>query len=121
MKHTKICPYCGKEFVTEEKRQTFCSRSCAQNFRHDNYLEQKSCIYCGELFTASDHSPKYCSRKCYRLFRSACYLEQKGIEFACPHNVAIECYTKKCDSCGWNPEVAKARLEAYERKRKGEV
>ena len=29
----------------------------------------------------------------------------------CPYNVAVECTnTSKCHRCGWNPEVAQARL-----------
>ena len=35
--------------------------------------------------------------------------------FACPHNDAVSCRpsTKWCHSCGWNPEVAKARTERF--------
>jgi hypothetical protein len=29
----------------------------------------------------------------------------------CPHNYEIDCDHATCDSCGWNPTVAKARLE----------
>ena len=29
----------------------------------------------------------------------------------CPHNYEIDCEAMKCESCGWNPVVAKARLE----------
>ena len=29
----------------------------------------------------------------------------------CPHNYEVDCEASRCDSCGWNPVVAKARLE----------
>lgn len=29
----------------------------------------------------------------------------------CPHNDAVVCDKKKCYKCGWNPTVAKARME----------
>ena len=33
--------------------------------------------------------------------------------FQCPYNEACSCDPKKrrCNRCGWNPDVAKARLE----------
>lgn len=30
--------------------------------------------------------------------------------FVCHHNTAVQCEYPNCDSCGWNPEVAEARL-----------
>ena len=29
----------------------------------------------------------------------------------CPHNQACMCEVKKCNTCGWHPSVAKARME----------
>ena len=29
----------------------------------------------------------------------------------CPHNYEIDCEHAKCDRCGWNPEVAKKRVQ----------
>ena len=29
----------------------------------------------------------------------------------CPHNYEVDCEAMKCESCGWNPVVAKVRLE----------
>ena len=33
--------------------------------------------------------------------------------FVCPNNSNVDCGKKECHRCGWNPEVAKARLEAF--------
>jgi hypothetical protein len=29
----------------------------------------------------------------------------------CPHNYEVDCGANTCDRCGWNPEVAKKRLQ----------
>ena len=29
----------------------------------------------------------------------------------CPHNYQIDCESLRCDRCGWNPEVAKKRVQ----------
>ena len=34
-------------------------------------------------------------------------------ENICPYNREVDCKSSKCDRCGWNPEVAQARLKAY--------
>lgn len=31
--------------------------------------------------------------------------------FVCPHNSECRCEWMNCGSCGWNPEVSKARIE----------
>jgi hypothetical protein len=36
----------------------------------------------------------------------------------CPHNNALECGVKNCKRCGWNPEVAKKRMDKILWKRK---
>lgn len=30
----------------------------------------------------------------------------------CPHNEMVACTTAKCERCGWDPTVAKKRLDA---------
>jgi hypothetical protein len=30
--------------------------------------------------------------------------------FVCQHNAGVDCEEKKCETCGWNPKVSKARL-----------
>ena len=32
--------------------------------------------------------------------------------YACEHNPNVVCSVKTCQICGWNPAVAKARLDA---------
>ena len=32
-------------------------------------------------------------------------------EIVCPHNDACRCTARNCSRCGWNPKVAKMRME----------
>lgn len=37
-------------------------------------------------------------------------------DFSCPHNSGVRCDEKMCYNCGWNPTVAKLRLEKIRQK-----
>ena len=37
------------------------------------------------------------------------------MDHPCEHNEAVVCDHKNCHRCGWNPEVAKARLNSVRR------
>ena len=41
------------------------------------------------------------------LVKGASYIKQT----VCPYNDACRCDVKKCNNCGWNPTVAKRRLD----------
>lgn len=36
--------------------------------------------------------------------------------YQCEYQAFVECAKKECATCGWNPEVAQARLEAIKAK-----
>ena len=67
------------------------------------------CANCG--CTAEDTSSRgdqiFCSPACGLAFRRA----RKPAPIPCPHNEAVRCPQRSCESCGWNPAVAKKRLE----------
>lgn len=46
---------------------------------------------------------------------SNCYKRIKPEPPTCPHNEGVVCLPgeHKCSACGWNPELSKARLEAF--------
>ena len=80
----------------------------------------KTCKHCGNEFQTGDNRQIFCSRSCGQRFRYDLHPVVNNSKRACPHNDAVECYVQKCNTCGWNPEVAKARTEAHEKKMKGE-
>lgn len=36
--------------------------------------------------------------------------------YSCQYNPNVICSVQMCQVCGWNPEVAKARLEAFKKR-----
>ena len=38
------------------------------------------------------------------------------MDYSCEYNPNVVCDVKVCEHCGWNPEVAKARLDAILKK-----
>jgi len=57
-----ICKTCGKDFITKDKRQKFCSPACFYATKK-NRSTQRKCATCGNLFISS--YAKYCSQNCY--------------------------------------------------------
>lgn len=60
----KVCPICGKSFVSAHKNQVFCSVICKVKHQKKN-LEERICPVCGTHFLIK-HSSKQvcCSRAC---------------------------------------------------------
>ena len=71
---------------------------------------KKVCPFCGAEFTPHDYRQKCCSRSCSQRARRNSKLSAL---FTCPYNHEVDCTLQMCGKCGWNPEVAKARLEKY--------
>lgn len=89
MIYEKVCAYCGAGFKTDRKAQKFCCKSCS-NRRYDSH--EMGCFDSSLVWErlASDKT-----------------------RWQCPYETYVACTFRRCDNCGWNPEVAKARLEAY--------
>lgn len=89
MIYEKKCQHCGKEFETRYEEQKFCCSSCGNKSRRSNDF---------------DHSLNW--------------VRDTESKWVCPYQPegTVHCKVRKCSSCGWNPEVAKARLDAYIRK-----
>ena len=66
------------------------------------------CLHCGVEFEGrpGEENRVLCSQKCYKNFM------YEQTHFECPHNEAVVCGRRACWKCGWNPTVAKKRLEA---------
>ena len=70
----------------------------------------KSCENCGKQFETNYEHTRYCGYFCY------CQAKRRRTKEArdnchCPHNTEVICLDKKCEACGWNPEVAQRRLD----------
>ena len=92
MAYTKTCLFCGIEFETPYVDQKFCGRSCSNHGRQ---------FYDKESYDTSlqwKHTPTADGR------------------WLCPYQDNVSCRLRSCETCGWNPKVAKARMEAFESK-----
>lgn len=90
-----ICKGCGKVFTDTRADRVYCSHSCSATNR--------------DRGTGTAHCDTSLEWK---------RTESNALLWECPYNNAVGCSFRKCDRCGWNPEVAKARTEAFERKLK---
>ena len=74
--------------------------------------KMKPCAWCGKLFRPVRSNHLYCCQSCHNADHYS-YKNKPIIEpLRCPHNEHLICEVHSCSRCGWNPEVAKARLAA---------
>ena len=73
-----------------------------------------TCIVCGVkgIDMSKSKNKKFCSSECRHLFE---YRKKSGVKNAdsCIHNQGIACEIRNCVGCGWNPDVAQKRKEAF--------
>lgn len=69
----------------------------------ENKRIELTCQYCGKKYFGILRKRKYCSRRCR-------YAVEEKVSYGCPFNDAVVCKKKQCDSCGWNPAIAKKRI-----------
>ena len=78
-------------------------------------MREFTCIVCGKK--SIDKSPSqskiYCSRKCIAKHWYEAHKDDHSEKQVCKYNEGVDCFDGKCESCGWNPEVAKKRTEAF--------
>ena len=86
MIYERVCPVCGTSFKTERETQVYCRRACVNKGRPSNNRGNY------------DHSLEW---------------TRVNGEWECPYNTECSCTVRHCDKCGWNPDVAKARLDKY--------
>lgn len=65
--HLKVCPHCGNEFKTEERKQRCCSLHCSN--AHRRVPRPRVCPRCSRRFEALHHRQRFCSRDCVSAFR----------------------------------------------------
>lgn len=76
-----ICEYCGKKI----SKGIYCSKSCAAK---GGWAAKRGKV-------DPNWNWKKVSKELYE----------------CRYNPEVKCENRICTNCGWNPEVAKARLE----------
>lgn len=91
-------------------------------------IYEKTCPTCGTVFKTDRIVAKFCCHRCAN--SSVKFIGKEKFDpdiewyrvptdkhkWQCPYETEVACKLRRCDKCGWNPEVAKERLEAYNRK-----
>ena len=81
-----------------------------------------TCDVCGTVFSTNRDDKIRCSRRCANIAANRAKRKRmKTNTDSCPHNEHLVCEVHNCSQCGWNPEVAQARLERIVAKRKEDV
>ena len=99
-------------------------KSCGCGWR--SAPKEKYCEYCGEAMNPSNL--RFCSYACSN--RAVRGVKRVDVDMSyewnsaggglwhCRYRRHIQCKDRDCANCGWNPEVAEARLQAIMEKRK---
>ena len=85
----KECPVCGEKFIGR-KEQKYCGHLCANRGRR--------------ITERGDYD------------HSLVWERTEDERWICPYQMNVSCRYRKCTRCGWQPDVAKARLDAIRRK-----
>ena len=75
-------------------------------------MYEYTCVNCGKVVKVQRkwQLKTFCSKSCAVAYRYKVKYEQQGGS-CIYHPVGVICYRQECSKCGWNPEVAQARLE----------
>lgn len=69
----KICGVCGKEFISNQANQLYCSAECLKEHRRQDRptgrIKPRACSRCGEEFDVSVHSRRTLCFKCEEVRR----------------------------------------------------
>jgi hypothetical protein len=61
----KICLWCKKEYIPNNKNQKHCSPSCQMKTRYNSSPMERICPICNNTFTRKRTTSIYCSQKCF--------------------------------------------------------
>lgn len=91
----KICPICGREFVSKKKKQKYCSRECSAK----SLKKQKEthCKNCGKTFVIGKYQREFCSHDCYIEYRRSHKDEYSYVGLKRKKQTHE---TRKCEMCG---------------------
>ena len=94
-KHT--CTECEKEYLSTNKKSTFCSSKCAAIFYGKKTRVPLTCKYCGKPFWKKHKNGlQFCSTECRHKYNDERRQELEKIR----NEEWIKSHTKECEICG---------------------
>ena len=127
----KFCKCCGKKLTYEQRRNDYCSHSCAAKINNKGVVRngthvEHNCLNCGKKLYSSQKNNRFCSAECSNEFRYKESVKKilngenliKGASGIPSHlkRYLMEIHEEKCEKCGWgerNPITQNVPLEVH--------
>ena len=122
LKKPKYCKCCGKELTYEQRKNDYCSHSCAAIVNNkgvirngEKYISKEhKCINCGKELSYEQRNNKFCSQECLNDYRYKNTIQKvlngenliSGASGIPKHlkRYLMELHNNKCEKCGWGEE-----------------
>ena len=122
LKKPKYCKCCGKELTYKQRKNDYCSHSCAAIVNNrgvirnrEKYIAKKhKCINCGKELSYEKRNNKFCSQECLNDYRYKNTIQKvlngenliSGASGMPKHlkRYLMELHNNKCEKCGWGEE-----------------
>ena len=122
LKNPKFCKCCGKELTYEQRKNDYCSHSCAAIINNKGVVrngekheaKKHVCANCGKELTYEQRNNKFCCHKCSAEYRyneliQRWLSEENFVKGG--HQIPtfikkylMELHNNKCEKCGWGEE-----------------
>lgn len=104
---TKICEYCGKEYIARQFNQKYCSKQCCKKAEYKKEIAKKiklqpiKCEVCGKEFTPKTKAQVICgSESCKKIKAQERSRKFKEREKEKKNNIKQNIVYQKCIICG---------------------
>lgn len=122
LKNPKYCKCCGKKLTYEQRKNDYCSHSCAARINNKGVVrngekheaKKHICTNCGKELTYEQRNNKFCCHKCSVEYRYNELIQRwlSGENFVKGgHQIPtfikkylMELHNNKCEKCGWGEE-----------------
>lgn len=121
-KNPKYCKCCGKELTYEQRKNDYCSHSCAATVNNKGVIrngekyepKEHKCLNCGKELPYDKRNNKFCSQECLNDYRYKNTIQKvlngeniiSGASGIPKHlkRYLMELHNNKCEKCGWGEE-----------------
>ena len=106
---TKLCLYCGKEFIPRKDTQKFCSNVCNSRYYGERNKKYKTCPVCGKQCWCGSSRRVYCSDECKDKIKKPKQAKTKYYCHICGAEIKSRSKFYCCEECRMEYERRRAR------------